>query len=150
MMSQRACNLGTEVLDDLISFFECSPEFISVPCEKLRRTQGKQFNNKVVSALMGLRTDLDRTERKQAVQICEEIIRNFKDDKNEQGKKKKNQGLFAIVEEQDAKNNKKTPAKAKEEEKKGNGGPQFMLTDSEDMSDDDGLDMSEFMRQGGL
>ena len=38
MMSQRACNLGTEVLDDLISFFECSPEFISVPCEKLRRT----------------------------------------------------------------------------------------------------------------
>ena len=90
MMSQRACNLGTEVLDDLISFFECSPEFISVPCEKLRRTQGKQFNNKVVSALMGLRTDLDRTERKQAVQICEEIIRNFKDDKNEQGKKKKN------------------------------------------------------------
>ena len=54
------------------------------------------------------------------------------------------------MEEQDAKNNKKTPAKAKEEEKKGNGGPQFMLTDSEDMSDDDGLDMSEFMRQGGL
>jgi len=41
MMSQRACNAGTEVLDDLISFFECSPEFISVPCEKLRRTQGK-------------------------------------------------------------------------------------------------------------
>jgi len=82
MMSQRACNLGTEVLDDLISFFECSPEFISVPCEKLRRTQGKQFNNKVVSALMSLRTDLDRNERKQAVQICEEIIRNFRDDKS--------------------------------------------------------------------
>lgn len=121
MMSQRACNLGTEVLDDLISFFECSPEFISVPCEKLRRTQGKQFNNKVVSALMSLRTDLDRNERKQAVQICEEIIRNFKDDKSEQGGKKKNQGLFAIVEEQDAKS--KKPAKAKEEEKKGNGGP---------------------------
>ena len=32
---------------------------------------------------MSLRTDLDRNERKQAVQICEEIIRNFKDDKSE-------------------------------------------------------------------
>ena len=107
MMSQRACNLGTEVLDDLISFFECSPEFISVPCEKLRRTQGKQFNNKVVSALMGLRTDLDRNERKQAVQICEEIIKNFRDDKIAQGgKKKQTQGLFSIVEEQDAKSKK--------------------------------------------
>ena len=149
MMSQRACNLGTEVLDDLISFFECSPEFISVPCEKLRRTQGKQFNNKVVSALMGLRTDLDRNERKQAVQICEEIIKNFRDDKSAQGgKKTKNQGLFSIVEEQDAKA-KKAQQKAKEEEKK-QGGAQFVLTDSEDMSDDDGLDMSEFMREGGL
>ena len=30
---------------------------------------------------MGLRTDLYRNERKQAVQICEEIIKNFRDDK---------------------------------------------------------------------
>ena len=120
MMSQRACNIGTEVLDDLISFFECSPEFISVPCEKLRRTQGKQFNNKVVSALMSLRTDLDRTERKQAVHICEEIIRNFKDDPNTVVGKKKTAGLFAIVEDQDEK--KKKAAKAKEDEKNNGGG----------------------------
>ena len=97
MMSQRACNLGLEVLDDLTSFFECSPEFISVPCEKLRRTQGQQFNNKVVKALMALRTDLERSERKQAIEICEEIIRNFKDNPN--AGSGKNQGLFAIVEE---------------------------------------------------
>ena len=29
---------------------------------------------------MSLRTDLDRNERKQANQICEGIIKNFKDD----------------------------------------------------------------------
>lgn len=149
MMSQRACNLGVEVLDDLTSFFECSPEFISVPCEKLRRTQGKQFNNKVVAALMALRTDLERPERKQAIQICEEIIKNFKDDKNTAKKGgDKNQGLFAIVEQQ-AEQQKK--AKGKEEEKKG-GAPanNFVLTDSEDMSDEDEMNMSDFMREGGL
>ena len=56
-----------------------------------------QFNNKVVKALMALRTDLERSERKQAIEICEEIIRNFKDNPN--AGKGKNQGLFAIVEQ---------------------------------------------------
>lgn len=37
-MTQRQVNMGVEVLDDLVSFFECSPAFISVPCEKLRKT----------------------------------------------------------------------------------------------------------------
>jgi hypothetical protein len=37
-MTVRQLNLGVEVLEDMVSFFECSPDFISVPCEKLRRT----------------------------------------------------------------------------------------------------------------
>ena len=75
-----------------------------MPCEKLRRTQGNQFNNKVVAALMALRTDLERGERKEAIRICEEIIRQFRDDpaRKKDGKGgAKNQGLFAVVEEMD-------------------------------------------------
>lgn len=34
---------GIEVLDDLVSFFESSPAFISVACEKLRKTHGPTF-----------------------------------------------------------------------------------------------------------
>lgn len=79
-MTKRARNSGLEVLDDLVSFFECSPEFISVPCEKLRRTQGSQFSKKIVNALMSLRTNLDRAQKKQAIELCEEILINFKDD----------------------------------------------------------------------
>lgn len=37
-MTVRQLNLGVEVLEDMVSFFECSPDFISVPCEKLRKT----------------------------------------------------------------------------------------------------------------
>lgn len=37
-MTARQLNLGVEVIEDLVSFFECSPDFISVPCEKLRKT----------------------------------------------------------------------------------------------------------------
>ena len=122
-MSIRACNLGLEVLEDLTSFFECSSEFISVPCEKLRRTQGEQFNDKVVKALMGLRQDLDRVQKKEAIKICTDIFRVFELDEKKSAKdgknknQSKNQGLFAVVEQEDE------PAKkgkgAKDEEKKG-------------------------------
>lgn len=39
-MTKRSMKSGIEVLDDLISFFESSPAFISVACEKMRRTHG--------------------------------------------------------------------------------------------------------------
>jgi len=36
-MSPRTMKSGIEVLGDLMSFFESSPAFISVACEKLRK-----------------------------------------------------------------------------------------------------------------
>lgn len=39
-MTKRSMKNGIEVLDDLVSFFESSPAFISVACEKLRKTHG--------------------------------------------------------------------------------------------------------------
>ena len=55
---------GIEVISDLLSFFESSPAFISVACEKLRKQHGPSFTMKTVTAIMNLRTDLDNTERK--------------------------------------------------------------------------------------
>ena len=95
-MSARACQSGIEVLDDIVTFFECTPDFISLPCEKLRKTQGKQFNFKIVSNLMSLRQDWTRQEQQEALKICKDIIDNFKDeliaDTNQNPKAK--QGLF--------------------------------------------------------
>jgi hypothetical protein len=42
-MTYRTMKSGIEVLDDLVSFFESSPAFISVACEKLRKTHGPTF-----------------------------------------------------------------------------------------------------------
>ena len=42
-MTTRSMKNGIEVLDDLVSFFESSPAFISVACEKLRKTHGPTF-----------------------------------------------------------------------------------------------------------
>ena len=37
-MTSRSCNAGVEILEDLLCFFDSSSEFISIPCQKLRRT----------------------------------------------------------------------------------------------------------------
>jgi hypothetical protein len=42
-MTTRSMKNGIEVLDDIVSFFESSPAFISVACEKIRKTHGPTF-----------------------------------------------------------------------------------------------------------
>ena len=79
-MSARALKSGIEVMEDIITFFECGPSFISLPCEKLRRMQGKQFNYKIVSSLMSLRVDLPSKEREDALKLCKDILENFRED----------------------------------------------------------------------
>lgn len=62
-MTVRSMKSGIEVLDDLVSFFESSPAFISVACEKLRKTHGPTFKIGTVKAILNLRTDLTKDER---------------------------------------------------------------------------------------
>jgi hypothetical protein len=62
-MTKRSMKPGIEVLEDLLSFFESSPDFISVPCEKMRRTHGPNFKLATVKAILNLRTDFTKDER---------------------------------------------------------------------------------------
>mmetsp|Transcript_12756 Transcript_12756/g.12637 ORF Transcript_12756/g.12637 Transcript_12756/m.12637 type:complete len:208 (+) Transcript_12756:1154-1777(+) len=77
-MSSRSMKSGIEVLDDLVSFFEASPAFISVPCEKIRKTHGPTFKMTTVKAILNLRTDLTKEERAEALRVCTEILDSFK------------------------------------------------------------------------
>lgn len=77
-MTKRSMKNGIEVLDDLVSFFESSPAFISVPCEKMRRTHGPNFKLATVKAILALRTDLSKEDRAHALKVCEEILEDFK------------------------------------------------------------------------
>jgi hypothetical protein len=49
---------GIEVLDDLVSFFESSPAFISVACEKMRKTHGPTFKITTVVSYYTFKYDL--------------------------------------------------------------------------------------------
>ena len=69
-MTTRSMKSGIEVLDDLVNFFESSPAFISVACEKLRKTHGPTFQIGTVKAILNLRTDLSKEERAEAIKIC--------------------------------------------------------------------------------
>ena len=62
------------------SLFESGEDYVSVPCEKLRRKQGPKFNMNVVKSLFNLRTDwVDNKAKKQATLICKEIVEKFDD-----------------------------------------------------------------------
>ena len=77
-MTRRSMKSGIEVLDDLVSFFESSPAFISVACEKMRRTHGPSFELGTVKAILSLRTDLSKEDREMALGVCKSIIDDFK------------------------------------------------------------------------
>src|SRR5258708_5038175 len=92
-MTKRSMKSGIEVLEDLVSFFESSPAFISVACEKLRKTHGPTFKISTVKALLNLRTDLTKEERLMALKVCGEILDSFKNsDYNNKNNKK---GIFS-------------------------------------------------------
>ena len=91
-MTKRARKSGIEVLDDLVSFFQSSVAFISVACEKIRKTHGPTFKMSTVKALLNLRTDLSKEERAQAIKVCQEILDSFKDSKYDNSLQKK--GIF--------------------------------------------------------
>ena len=81
MGSARLMRTGIEVLNDLLSFFESSPAFISVACEKLRKQQGPNFKLATVKAIMNLRTDMDKEARQEALNICKEVLDSYDDGK---------------------------------------------------------------------
>lgn len=87
---------GIEVLGDLLSFFESSPAFISVACEKLRKQHGPGFKIQTVKAILNLRTDIQKEDRAEALKNCAEVLNSFQDGKfDEQLKKKKGENHMA-------------------------------------------------------
>ena len=81
---------GIEVLGDLLSFFESSPAFISVACEKLRKQHGPNFKLQTVKAILNLRTDLDKESREEAFAVCKEVLDSYKDGTYDERLKQKN------------------------------------------------------------
>lgn len=142
-MTQRSMKSGIEVLDDLVSFFESSPAFISVACEKLRKTHGPTFKMGTVKAILNLRTDLSKEERIQALKICEEILAAFKNSDYDNPNKR---GIFSNLDISQAEQivDKEIGA--------GNvgGGHGGVADQGDDPNEAPDIDLDDFLRQGGI
>ena len=86
-MTNRQMKSGIEVLGDLLSFFESSPAFISVACEKLRKQHGAGFKLVTVKAILNLRTDITKEERAEALKSCKDVLDSFEDGKYDEMQK---------------------------------------------------------------
>ena len=143
-MTKRSMRSGIEVLDDLVSFFESSPAFISVACEKMRKTHGPNFKMATVKAILGLRTDLSKEDRAVALKVCEEILEEFK--KNPQydqikgaNGRAKGGGIFQNIDTSQA-------------EKAAAAGDRDVDENGDDLGYGDGAEfnMDDFLKQGGI
>ncbi|CDW71658.1 ph domain containing protein [Stylonychia lemnae] len=139
-MTTRSMKSGIEVLDDLVSFFESSPAFISVACEKLRKTHGPTFNISTVKAILNLRTDLVKDERIQAIKICEEILAAFKNTDYDNPNKR---GIFSNLDISQAE-----MIVDKENNYIDSNDPNMNQNDNANDAPD--IDLEDFLKQGGI
>ena len=136
-MTKRSMKSGIDVLDDLVSFFESSTAFISVPCEKMRRTHGPNFKLATVKAILALRTDLTKEERAHALKVCEEILEDFKRNPQYDTLHGQKAGIFNNLDmTQAAAQAQKDETEVKDEENDENEAGEFNLDD--------------FLKQGGI
>ena len=129
---------GIEVLDDLVSFFESSPAFISVACEKMRKTHGPTFKMATVKAILNLRTDLQKDDRALALKVCEDILEEFKKNPQYDTEKKGRGGIFSNLDTTQAE-----AAAAERDAAEGGGNDEEEGVMVE-------FNMDDFLKQGGI
>jgi hypothetical protein len=70
-------NETIKILNDFLDFLDCSSHTIGIGCVKIREYNGASFNLAMAKALINLRTDLDKTEKNEAIQACKEALEGF-------------------------------------------------------------------------
>jgi len=72
-LGKSAIESSTKVMDEMLEFFEASPEMISLSVLTLRKSHGPGFNVNTVTIMLKLRVDIDSSERKSILQACKEV-----------------------------------------------------------------------------
>jgi len=67
------------IVDEILGFFESSPELITVSAAKLRSTHGDGFNIKVLNILLNLRVDIPNSDKKEIFESCRSVLSKQKD-----------------------------------------------------------------------
>lgn len=69
-------------LDYFLEFLESSLDMIALPCKSLRDFNGESFTIDNAKALINLRCDFTPQEKETALEICNEVLNNYKDEKD--------------------------------------------------------------------
>ena len=95
-----------KILDDVLDFLQVNSYMISSTCYTLREYIGPSFNMNVIKALIGMRNDYSKDDKKDAINLCKEVIDNYKSGKKKKGLngffgKKVQQGNILVEEDVD-------------------------------------------------
>ena len=95
-----------KILDDVLDFLQVNSYMISSTCYTLREYIGPSFNMNVIKALIGMRSDYSKDDKKDAINLCKEVINNYKSGKKKKGcngffGKKVQQGNVLVEEDVD-------------------------------------------------
>jgi hypothetical protein len=67
-----------KIIDDFLSFLDCSSQSIGYCCSKIREYNGSSFTLTMAKALINLRTDFDKNEKSEAISACKDILTDFR------------------------------------------------------------------------
>lgn len=78
-VGENLTKANVKIIDDIIDFLQISSYMIPSSCHTLREYLGPGFNIKFVKALVNLRCDFEKEEKKEAINMCKEVLDNFVD-----------------------------------------------------------------------
>lgn len=81
IVGENLTNANLKILDDILDFLQISSYMIPSSCHTLREYLGPSFNMSTVKALVVLRCDFSKEEKKEALNLCKEVLEKYQDKK---------------------------------------------------------------------
>ena len=81
LVGENLTNANLKILDDILDFMQISSYMIPSSCHTLREYLGPSFNLSTVKALVKLRCDFSSDEKKEAINLCKEVLEKYTDKK---------------------------------------------------------------------
>lgn len=141
-MSKKTMRPSLEVIGDVRTLFESSPDFLGVSVEKMRSLHGPSFNQRTFQAFLNLRTDLTNKQKQAVLAECKEVLASFKNTD-----KGKSEGIFNNI---DTKSGAQELMQDMAVKADGEYDPDSQLIDQFKDEEEDDFDINAFLKDGGI
>ena len=83
IVGENLTNSTLKILEDIITFLECSQEMISSPCSSIREYIGPAFAYSAAKKFIKLRSDFSIIQKIDCKKQCEDVLNSYNGPKNE-------------------------------------------------------------------